>query len=700
MNRRADTKRAGRAARRAGRKRLRGEGRRRPLRILKTKPGADPRLERVFEAIGVPEEVPFAPDPFQLQALKAIERADCLVTAPTGAGKTWIAEQAIARTLERGGRAWYASPLKALSNAKHAEFSATFGAENVGILTGDRKENTDAPVVVGTTEILRNQLYDAMHWGYDLNADLVVLDEAHYLGDPDRGVVWEEVMIYTPVRVSLLMLSATIGNAHQIAAWLTSVRSKECVVVEETRRPVDLYALFLHPSGTLYPLLSPSNKKHALDKRTRSYVEKANPPLLYHPRELPPFGDLLRILRKYRLLPAIFFLKSRSDCDRALEQCRGHQPRGVQRQEKLQARIDELIRDRPHLARHPQLWHLRRLAVGAHHGGQLPIWKLALESLMQEGLLDAVFATSTVAAGVNFPARSVVLFHSDRFDGRQFVQLSPTDLHQMIGRAGRRGMDRIGFALVVPGLTMDVEAVANLLASPPSDVPSRVQLSFSMVLNLLLSHAPDEIERLLTYSFGAYLEEGSRHRRLVRAFHQHLSFLQAQGYVAQDGTLTDAGYWASKLRVDQPLLIAEGLRRGVLPPSDPALLAAIIASFVYERETDDLLAPDEMPRDLDGALITLQRGLRTFVVRANKSGFATRPLYRRPAAAMYAWASGRSWRRAVGISQAADGDVTMLVSRTADNLRHVETLYDTFPRTARAAGQAVQLIMRPPVTFA
>ena len=175
------------------------------------RPGADKKLEKVFAAIGVPAPEPFKPDPFQLQALAAIQQSDALVTAPTGAGKTWIAEQAIARIHNRGGKSWYASPLKALTNSKYAEFSSLFGDKHVGILTGDRKENPDAPIIVGTTEILRNQLYDSMHQGETLAADLVVLDEAHYLGDPDRGVVWEEVLIYLPPRVKLLLLSATIS---------------------------------------------------------------------------------------------------------------------------------------------------------------------------------------------------------------------------------------------------------------------------------------------------------------------------------------------------------------------------------------------------------------------------------------------------------------------------------------------------------
>jgi superfamily II RNA helicase len=220
-------------------RRFRNNAKYRPL-----KPGVDARLKKVLASIGVPAGRTFNPDPFQTEALTAVEQTDCLVTAPTGAGKTWIAEQAIARIRKQDGQAWYACPLKALSNAKYAEFSAIFGADNVGLLTGDHRENPQAPIIVGTTEILRNQLYDAMQRGESLPADLVVLDEAHFLGDEERGVVWEEIMIYLPARVPLLLLSATVGNAGQIADWLSKIRSIPCRVIEETVRPVSLYPLF------------------------------------------------------------------------------------------------------------------------------------------------------------------------------------------------------------------------------------------------------------------------------------------------------------------------------------------------------------------------------------------------------------------------------------------------------------------------
>jgi superfamily II RNA helicase len=218
-------------------------------------------VKRLLEGIGTPPPRPFKPDPFQLEALAALEYEDVLVTAPTGSGKTWIAREEIRRLLESGRRAWYTSPLKALTNSKYQEFTDEFGAERVGILTGDRKENPDAPLIVGTTEIYRNQLFDSLRGGDEVNSDLVVLDEAHYLADEERGHVWEEAIILTPPRIRLLLLSATIGNAHEFALWLEEVRGVRCgVITGPTKRPVPLRSALLLPDRRLLPLLNEAGK--------------------------------------------------------------------------------------------------------------------------------------------------------------------------------------------------------------------------------------------------------------------------------------------------------------------------------------------------------------------------------------------------------------------------------------------------------
>ncbi len=883
--------------------------RRTPMNVnSRLSPKADSRLKSIFAKIGVPEKKPIKPDPFQLEALAAIQKTDCLVTAPTGSGKTWIAEQAIEPLHAQGRRVWYASPLKALTNSKYTEFKARFDAENVGILTGDRKENADAPIIVGTTEILRNHLYDVMREGVDFPADLIVLDEAHFLGDPDRGVVWEEVMIYLPRRLNLLMLSATISNADQIADWLESIRHKKCIVVDEERRPVPLYSLFLHPSGELLPLAG----RKGIDRKVERYLSSENPPLLSPPHMLPPFGNIMHVLRKYNLLPAIFFLKSRADCNAALDLC-GHAESFPDLDARLEHRMEELLAKYPYLRNHKQLSCIREARVAAHHGGQLPGWKLFVEKLMTEGLLGAVFATSTVAAGVNFPARTVVFFNSDRFNGHEFVPLDATEFHQMTGRAGRRGMDNIGFALAAPGKFMDIRLVNKLLGAPPEPIFSQITVNFSMVLNLLLSHTPEEVKGVFEKSFATYLNierqqkgiekrfhtaleelaeflqericsgpsegvdlirkrralhtelrglkrqvrhiqarlakeaalipgrlfldkknrmycvirlpakeeggylcclirSGSRRRpklrkilpekvgrifdkilplpesgdpyelcgrvsfehskgedlhflkdiklgekerlklepshdrvscledelaampcnrcphfkvchkrgkgysakliddilymsdsinavrmRLWNDFQRHLEFLKKEGFVDSSDQLAEDGMWASQLRLDQPLMIAEGLRLGVFQETDPALLAALVAPFVYDREIEMQVEKSVVPDNVARAFYQMVEALTPLVERKKVRGFTVRAISLWAAGTIYFWASGMPWEKVLELFGVTDGDLAMLVFRTADNLRQIASLREVYPEIGRTAREAVDIILREPV---
>ncbi len=694
----------------------------RPVHYPELTAGADNVLKKIFSQIGVPEKQPFTPDPFQLEALEAINTSDCLVTAPTGAGKTWIAEQAAKRILENNGKVWYATPLKALTNSIHAGFSKIFGKEKVGILTGDIKENTNADIIIGTTEILRNQLYDAMYTGQNLKSDLIILDEAHFLGDAERGVVWEEIMIYLPVRIPLLLLSATIGNPDQIAGWLSSIRDKACKVVENTNRPVPLFPLFFHPSGTLYPLLEKIEKngnRTRLYKKVYKFNQSSKPLLLAPPGRLPKFSDILKVLSHFDLLPAIFFLKSRVECDRAIKLCDGsllkHAP---ERKQALMERLVELTADNPHLSAHPQRPYLEETGTAAHHSGHLPAWKVVVETLMAEGLLDAMFATSTVAAGVNFPARSVVILNSDRFNGRDFLSLTTSEFQQMAGRAGRRGMDNIGFATILPGKYMDVSLVAKLINAPPLNVDSQIKIDFSMVLNLLLSNTPEQVRTLLEKSFASYLiaigakagKSGRKARKkfgndmefLWLDFTEHMDFLIQEGFVTPEGTspctLTEDGIWASKLRIDSPLLVAQTLRDKLLPERDPALLAAMMATFVNEKEfKDDMLFNTALSKQLKDAFLLLRRGLKPFAMKMLQSGFPAPNLFIQPAALVYAWAHDTPWDELMRKSDFAEGDFARLVLRTSENLRQMTHLHQDFPIFAKTAAEAIDMILKTPV---
>jgi superfamily II RNA helicase len=415
----------------------------------------------------------------------------------------------------------------------------------------------------------------------------------------------------------------------------------------------------------------------------------------------------LGVLKKFQLLPALFFLKSRADCDRALELCRPGLQIDPDRQSRLKERIEPYAHQSHHIFNHRQRWCLENLAIGSHHAGQLPAWKLILERLMTAGLLDAVFATSTVAAGVNFPARTVVFLNSDRFNGTEFLPLDATEFHQMTGRAGRRGMDNIGFALLLPSKFMDVRLMARLFHSTAIDVVSQIRINFSMVLNLLLSHNPDQIKNLLKRSFATYLTRKAAQKKtrkgspqsLWRDFLRHLHFLKETGYVTDTGELTADGKWASQLRVDQPLLIAEGFRLGALPISEPHLLAAIIAAFVNERESDSKMPKKRVPKPLLNAFYQAIKGLRPFARQMLDQGFEARTLLLRPAVAIYAWANGEPWEKVGSLAEMEEGDLVMLILRTADNLRHIRRLKQVFPEAAETAASSIELILREPVVY-
>ena len=675
----------------------------RPERRFQPEEAIKVRVERglapVLETIGAPESGEFIPDPFQLDALELVKEHDVLVCAPTGSGKTWIASQAIDHFINSGKRIWYASPLKALSNSIYSQFCLTFGSDACGILTGDRKENTQARIIVGTTEILRNQLYDAMHRGEDIETDMVVLDEAHYLSDPDRGVVWEEVLIYLPPRVRLLMLSATISNPGDLRGWLKEIRDRELEIVSSSERPVPLKMLFLFPDGLVTSLGGRKGINRSVKKFSEQRHRNAGKTIRYE--------DILACLKQLRLLPAIFFLKSRADCDRALKLCPELPPSSPLRK-KIKEAAGTFFTQYPHLKGNRQAPYLLERAVGAHHAGQLPYWKALIEEMMGKGLLNAIFSTSTVAAGVNFPARTVVLMQSDRFNGREFVNLTSTDLHQMIGRAGRRGKDKIGFALIVPGRHQDPFLLQELESSVSEPLVSRIHINFSMTLNLLLSHTPDQVKDMLERSFAAYQERqkarGSRaktgpQQMLWMSFKKHLRFLKRTGFAEKDDTLTGDGLWASRLRIDQPLLIAEAIRKEAFDGLTPAMMAAALAPFVWDRPVDisvtdwkafDLSAPLELWARITDSIGDIMN-LKT------AAGLESPPLQFWPAAAVYLWAGGTGWETLSRFISVDEGDLASLVMRTADHLRQIKNLSDTHPALARTAGEAIALIMREPV---
>ncbi|MDR1577890.1 MAG: DEAD/DEAH box helicase [Deltaproteobacteria bacterium] len=657
---------------------------------LPVEPRVTQEAKKLLARIGLPESRVFTPDAFQIEAATLIKNHDVIVSAPTGSGKTWIAEQALNQELERGGRAWYASPLKALSNAKFLEFTRKFGEETVGLVTGDLRINSTAPIIVGTTEILRNQLYDSMSLvtGGQVNCDLVILDEAHYLGDPDRGVVWEEVLIYLPDRIRLLLLSATIDNAAELAAWLTKNRGRPTQIVMGGERPVPLAPMCYHHDG-LETLAQTSKSLRYVNKLGRRGDWSLKP------------DSLLKSLEKLTLTPAIFFLASRRQCDLAAQSIPIPHGEDPERRQKRQILISEYSQTYPFLKNHHHINLLNNHAVASHHAGHLPIYKMLVEELMSQGLLTAIFATSTVAAGVNFPARTVVIPQSDRYNGLDFKPLTATELAQMTGRAGRRGRDKIGFAVILPGPYTQLKFIEALFNCPPEPIKSQLLINFPMVLNLLNALELDEIHLLFSRSLAAWQSTpkknaaslGKAAEDIWRDFQAHWRFLKKIELVNQDDRLTWWGEMTAKFRLEHPLILYQCIRQKALPTEDPALLAAVMASVLNEKSQSSKGKP---PQELLQALKTVHQATAPLIHKLDSHGFSWPSLDLGAAWATWAWANNLPFDKITKIYGHDEGDVARLILRAAERLNQLQDLPGQ-EELAKIALLARQKLLREPI---
>jgi ATP-dependent RNA helicase HelY len=474
-------------------------------------------------------QYPFAFDDFQVEALEALARMESvLVAAPTGSGKTVVAEFAVWLALREGRKAFYTTPLKALSNQKFGDFVALYGAGNVGLLTGDNAINATAPIVVMTTEVLRNMIYERS----ELLADLryVVLDEVHYLQDPYRGAVWEEVIIHLPLDVVIVSLSATVSNAEEFAEWIQTLRGPTAAVIEE-RRPVrlqlhyliddELLPMFVVPGagpdqGEETPGLDseaiPNPEIRRLEARhelTRPGRSRSRHPHRPH-RRRPSRADVVDLLAGQNLLPAIYFIFSRKGCDAAVAQCMREGL--VLTDSSERARIREIAELRCSRLADSDLavlgyaeW-LEALAGGiaAHHAGRVPAFKETVEELFQAGLIKAVFATETLSLGINMPARTVVIESLTKFTGERHEVMTAGEFTQLTGRAGRRGIDQLGHAVVLRQSDIPFTQIAGLASTRTYPLVSSFQPSYNMATNLVRNYTQEEAEHLLNSSFAQY----------------------------------------------------------------------------------------------------------------------------------------------------------------------------------------------------
>ncbi len=590
--------------------------------------------------------------PFQRDAIEAIEAGrSVIVSAPTGAGKTVVAEYAIERALELSRRAIYTSPVKALSNQKYRDFQERYG-NRIGIMTGDVTIEPDAPILIMTTEIFRNTIFEDASKVRGVSH--VIMDEVHYIADSDRGTVWEESLLFAPSEIRFVGLSATISNLEEFRAWVEKVREDPVVLVSTDERPVPLKHQAYVPGVGVVRI---SELKHHLDPDPRHRrVDRRDTGMLDH-------------LEEARLLPALYFCFSRKECEARARGARRRRLLSPSARDKILADFDSLC-EKYSIDPSENATELRELAgrgILYHHAGLLPTFKDIVERLFTSGQVKLLFTTETFALGVNMPARAVVFSSLRKFDGVNFDYLPTLNYYQMAGRAGRQGLDTEGhvFSVVHPGddTAKDVKSVVFGKVAP---LISRFNLSYSAVLNLLRqvgSGVFDAADR----SFASWQKKGhaGKQRALLSA---RLRVLEKHGYISGQ-ELTGKGRFAAKLtgyEISMTELFWDGCFEG-LSAEDAAIL---IGSIVFEPRRG------EFHRRMDSAGVTavwnrarkriaeFQRTERSFGVED-----PIRELDFGLSGTLLAWMRGTSFQEIRSFSSGQDGDLVRQLRMTIQMLR-------------------------------
>ncbi|MEZ6195243.1 MAG: DEAD/DEAH box helicase [Planctomycetota bacterium] len=626
--------------------------------------------------------------PFQEDAIRAIdEHRSVIVSAPTGAGKTIIAEFAIDRALAADRRVVYTSPIKALSNQKYRDFTEAYG-DRVGIMTGDVTINPDANIQVMTTEIFRNTIFEDSSRLQGI--DFVVFDEVHYLGDSDRGSVWEESIIFAPPEVRFVALSATIGNLDELRAWMSKVREEDVALIHTDDRPVPLHRyLYLEEQGIFEPRELKDRLREAGRRRPRRR-EGDRPP--------PRRNNLVPILAREKRLPILYFCFSRRRCEQLA--------RNYQRKLKLFTReesrrvtamFDELV-DRYEIRDHPAVGAMRESVsrgILYHHAGMLPVYKDIVERLFTSGLVKLIFTTETFALGVNMPARCVIFDSLHKFNGVEVEPISPLDFRQMAGRAGRQGKDSEGDVYCILDPEVDTaKIVGEIIHKKPGAIRSRFDLGYSTILNLHRLMGRD-IAPAVEKSFAAF-QRGSTEEPLA-LLRARLRVLEERQYLGESGP-TGKGRFCARLAGFE-VHLTELYWDGCFEDLDPVEIAMVASAIVHSPRPRDRASRVEFSAIPDLVMRRSRKRIREFRRSEMKNGILdlAKHLDFGLAPAIEAWSQGADFARLARGLGKQDGDLVRALRLTIQVLRQLAWALPKDNHVAVACRGAIEMLNRDEV---
>ncbi len=614
--------------------------------------------------------MPFELDAFQKKSIELIDQDhSVLVSAPTGAGKTVVAEYAIDKALSKNKAVIYTAPIKALSNQKYRDFRAKYGDDSVGILTGDVSINPDAPILIMTTEIYRNSLFE--------NSDRiektgwVIFDEIHYLDDPERGTVWEEAILFTPPEIRILALSATVPNIHMLAEWIRSIHEGHLTVVEEDHRPVPLQFNFQCQGKILENLkdlrrdgfLNRDNWHLTWKEKRRGFMNwKAKPNRLDH---------LIEHLIEKNRLPAIYFAFGRRKTETMAWEAAQFDFLNEKERTEIISRYDELL-IRYDLEAEKTALDMRELihqGIAYHHAGMLPTLKEVIEQLFTSKLIKLIFTTETFALGINMPARTVIFDELEKFYGVGFKYLTTRDFFQMAGRAGRRGMDDAGFVYsrIHPN-DIPFPEIQRIIFSKPEGIRSQLNTAYATLLNLYRDLGP-ELIKIYPKTFHYFQSHPKRRQEGLSLIENRLRLLEDLGHI-KDGDLTPKGEFGSSL-FGYELMLSELHEAGDLESLDEAGLSVLLCALIYEpRKGVQLPRLTKKIEKIEARALHHSRHIYRAEAKLRISPYTKQPHFHM-SLAVEAWIHGADFDKLIRLADVDEGEMVRYLRMVIQLLREL-----------------------------